>query len=357
MSVYQWHGSFLAEWRDEFGKQQRKAFPIEPDARRYEQKMRREVKIKKAAMKRDPASAIGKVGDLCDVWAEAQNYWYNKRVAQDVKVKLGSKRLHELNIFDVKSMMTFWKESSRSGRKLAINTRANFGHTFKRLLKYFETLPGCPREISKQIGRIPAYQPRKEMLTVTEEDSLLRLSEGKPWLNCWLRIFFSLGLRQTEVNSLSPAHYSLEEKCVANVRAKGEINRLLPVPSELQKFFDPLAKKHPGSTVPFIDLLKGVHLTKGNIRWHYNDLKKKAGVPVHKRPHDMRATAITTFYQNNGFDVMTTKKFAGHKYSGSTELYIRGLEDKALAPLMEKSRVMRFDSARVARITAAKKTG
>jgi len=358
MSVRFWHGSYLVEWRDEFGKKKYESFPIEPDAKRFEQKMRREVKQKKNAMKRDPASAVGKVGDLCDAWAEGTKYWYNKRVASDFKLKAGALRLHELNPFVVNGMLHFWKEQG-----LARNTRGNFGHVLKRMLKWFETLPGCPRDISKLMSRIPSYEPRQETLTVEEERKLFELSERKPWLHLWLSIFLNTGFRMSEVRSLSPRHYNVAENMLENVRAKGDIRRGMPVNPELRKLLLPLMKD-PQSTTPFIDLAKGGPVTFAMIRWSFNDLKKKAGVPRHKRPHDLRATAITTFHMNQvdeegrpTRDIIATQRFAGHKYIGSTQPYIRGIDDRALAPLMEKGRILRMGSARIARIAAAKKTG
>jgi integrase len=351
MSVRFHHSSFLAEWYDEHGDHKAKAFVIEPDAIQFEKKMRRDVHAKRRAMKADPASAVGKVGDLCDVWAEGQKYWYAKRVARDVKVKLGSLRIFELTPPAVNSMLDHWQEAG-----LAPNTRTNFGHTWKRLLRWFESLPGAPHDLSKFVRRIKPYQPRQEMLTVREEDALLRLSAGKPWLNCWLRIFLCLGLRMSEVCSLSPYHYDRETKMVTNVRAKGDILRMIAVPPELQEIFEPLMTD-PESRVPFIDALKGIPLTFANIRWHFNDLKKKAGVPRQKRPHDMRATAITTFFVTNGNDLIATQRFAGHKYAGSTQPYIRHLNDAALAPMIERARIIRFKDLRTAKIAAQKKTG
>jgi integrase len=358
MSVRFHHKGFLARWRDEYGKQQYQSFLIEPDAKRFEEKMRREVKQKKRALKADPAAAVGKVGDLCDVWAEGKKYWYDKRVAQDLKVKAGALRLHELTPFLVNGLLDHWK-----GLGLARNTIGNFGHVLKRMLKWFETLPGCPRDLSGQMRRIPSYEPRAEMLTVEEERKLLDLSVKKPWLHLWLRIFLNTGFRMSEVCSLAPVHYNRAEKMLSNVRTKGDIKRLLPVNSELAEMLDPLMKD-PASLTPFIDLAKGAPLTFANIRWHFNDLKKKAGVPRTKRPHDLRATAITTFHMNQVDDegrpmrdLIATQRFAGHKYIGSTQLYVRHLDDRALAPMMEKGRVLRFKSGRVARIAAQKQVG
>jgi integrase len=358
MSVYFWHGSFIAEWRNEHGEKERKAFPIEPDAVQFEKKMRREVKQKRRALKLDPAGKVGKVGDLCDVWAEGKKYWYDKRVAGDLKVKAGHLRLHEMNMFVANGLLDFWK-----GQGLARNTIGNFGHVLKRMLKWFEPLPGCPRDLAGQLRRIPSYQPRQEWFTVEEERKLLDLSKKKPWLHCWLSIFLNTGFRMDEVCSLAPRHYDRAAKMLTNVRVKGDIKRMLPVNPELREIFDPLMGD-PQRETPFIEILKGAPLTFRNILWHFNDLKKKAGVPRNKRPHDLRATAITTFHMNQvdeegrpTRDIIATQRFAGHKFIGSTQLYLRAIDDQALAPLMEKGRVLRFNSPRVARISAAKKTG
>ncbi|HLZ12561.1 MAG TPA: tyrosine-type recombinase/integrase [Candidatus Acidoferrum sp.] len=351
MSVYRHHGSFMARWDDEYGEEHRLAFPVETDAIQFEKKVRREVKIKKNAMKRDPASAIGKVGDLCDVWAEGQKYWYNLRVARDVKVKLGHLRLHELQPFHVKLMLNFWDEWG-----LADNTRTNFGHTLKRLLRYFEGLPGGPRGLDK--FRVKPYQARDEMLNEAEEKKILESAkEKKPWLECWLRIFLSIGLRMTEVLNLAPCHYDLSTKSVRNLRTKGDIKRNIAVPTELQDFFDPVARKDPQSVVPFVEQIKGSPTNFRAVLWHWNDLKKKCGIPRQKRPHDLRATSISNFYDKNENNIVATQKFAGHKYMGSTNLYIRHIDDLALAPMIEKARRLRFKSPQVASIAAVKKSG
>ncbi len=354
MSVYRWHGIYLAEWRDEYGGKKRKGFPVETEARRFEQKMRREVALRRREIERDPAAAVGKVGDLCDLWAEPQKYWYPKRVASDFKMKCGSLRLHELTPMSVKLVLNYWE-----GIGLADNTRSNFAHTLKRLLKYFETLPGAPRNLSSYVGRIKPYKPRKEMLTVEEERKLLEIADAsKPaWVQCYLRIFLCLGLRQSEVLSLAPLHYDPESKMVRNLRTKGDIQRDIGVPTELQRFFEPLVRKYGRTETPFITLLKGAPVNFRAALWHWNDLKKKAGIPRGKRPHDLRATAITTFHVNNGNDLIATQRFAGHKYPGSTQPYLRHLDDQAIAPMIEKARVLRFRSGQAARIAAQKKIG
>jgi integrase len=359
MSVYQHHGSFFARWFDEHGEEHRRAFVIQPDAVQFEKKMRREVKAKRRALKADPTLRVGKVGDLCDMWSEGKKYWYDKEVAKDLKLYAGELRLNELNMFACNQLLDRWHQKG-----LARNTQANFGHVLKRILKWFETLPGCPRDLSKQLRRVKSYQPRQEMLTVEEERKLLELSKEKPWLHCWLLIFLNTGFRMSEVCSLSPRHYNRETRMLENVRTKGDIRRFLPVNSELRAILDPLMMKDPGSATPFIWLIKGGALTFQGIRWNYNQLKKKAGVPRNKRPHDLRATAITSFHMNQVDeqgrpvrDIIATQRFAGHKYIGSTQLYLRAIDDQALAPLMEKGRILRFKSPQLAAIAAAKKTG
>lgn len=269
--------------------------------------------------KKSLSPGYGAANDLCAAWAETKLYWYEKKVARDFARLAGSAPVKELHKGQLEMLVNNWKMT------LAPNTVSNLRHTTRRLLAYLIE-HGAPAGLLRELPRVPPYQASQRVLSQDEQKRLIE--NAAPWLQCFLLLMLTCGLRSGEARRAAPAHYAPKTDDgpkLRGFRIKNRKEHMVSVHPSLKELLD-TAGPPSESARPFIEILKGQPegqpLKWSNLVWHFKQLKKKAGIDRRVRMHHLRHTAATDYYMRSGRDLRSTQIFLGHSSAATTAHYL-----------------------------------
>ncbi len=240
-------------------------------------------------------------------------------MAREVRAAFGALHPHQVSAFTVQALTGKWKtnvsHATYYSRSLALRS-------FLRLL---DATTGTKLADTVNYGKPPG--PRKTIATPEESARLFAMAQ--PWLRVWLVLCTQLGLRNAEARRLRPENYN-REKGLITFRKKGGEDHILPITPDIAALLD-TAPQGPEDWT-YVERWKGSALGKTDavstnvIYYHWNKLKRDAGVRRTLIPHDLRRTIAVNLYQLC-HDLRAVQQFLGHKSLASTTAY--------LAPLTE----------------------
>lgn len=169
-------------------------------------------------------------------------------------------------------------------------------------------------------------EARGRALTPDEVGLLLQASDPRSGAAIVLAAF--AGMRRAEIVALWLNGYDPEGTGRLRVIGKGNKERLIPLPPGAQSWLDrwlAVRSAEPGFLICEGDRHGHWYPAKGlseqSIYRIFQEAAKKAGVKLFA-PHDLRRTYVTTLLEN-GADVISVSKLAGHANIQTTLLYDR----------------------------------
>jgi integrase len=190
----------------------------------------------------------------------------------------------------------------------------------KRLSYILNWLVTCGANPEVRTGLVRVRTPKARTVIATPEEVDRLFANACPWMRCWLVIAAQHGLRWSEVNRLSRAHFNEREGTIT-FRTKGESTNYLPASIELREFMRTAPPSEDPNT-PLIELLHGQPLSNSYIRKAWTALKRKAGVNMDLWPHDLRRTLAVRTYETT-HDLRDVQQLLGHAHLSTTCLYLQ----------------------------------
>jgi integrase len=86
---------------------------------------------------------------------------------------------------------------------------------------------GASAALTRQLARVPGYQPRQTVFTHDEITTVM--AAAKPWLAFVFSVCYSLALRSGDAVNLAPCHYDADTKMIRNLPTKNDKTISLPV--------------------------------------------------------------------------------------------------------------------------------
>lgn len=145
-----------------------------------------------------------------------------------------------------------------------------------------------------------------------------------------IAVMYSCGLRRAEVITLDYADYDTESGCL-KIRGKGNKERTAYITGGAERaLVDWLSMRGDNAGALFVSVNKGGAIGAGRLTSQaiYNMLQKRAseaGVKAFS-PHDLRRTFVSDLLEN-GADIATVSKMAGHANITTTARYDRRPEE------------------------------
>lgn len=228
-----------------------------------------------------------------------------------------------------------------SRKELKKITQSYYVIAIRNFLKYlskrdFKTLSPEKIELPKIARRqieVLEYKNLERLLDAPEGDSLRALRD-----RAILETFFSTGLRLSELCSLD--RYLDFKRGEITVRGKGEKLRVVflseSAKNAIQKYLD---KRPDPDQALFVSLSKSKspkilgRVTPRSIQRLVSFYARKAGIPGHVHPHQLRHSFATDLLLN-GADLRSVQEMLGHANISTTQIYTH-LTNKELKEIHE----------------------
>ncbi|MDT8421317.1 MAG: tyrosine recombinase XerC [Desulfuromonadales bacterium] len=174
--------------------------------------------------------------------------------------------------------------------------------------------------------RMEEYLPKT--FSVDQTRALLdQQNAGQPLLvlrdRAILELFYSCGLRVSELTGLDVGNVDLHERLV-RVVGKGAKERLVPVGRQaltaLREYLD--ARSHPPLAAPLFLNQRGGRLTPRSVQRNLKKYLLTAGLPTDASPHALRHT-FATHLLDAGADLRAIQELLGHASLSTTQKYTR----------------------------------
>lgn len=147
-----------------------------------------------------------------------------------------------------------------------------------------------------------------------------------------IMLFLNTGMRCAALWKLNVSNIDLHNNVLRTID-KGEKIQTYPLSEEMMditmNWLSDREEKLNGKDEEALIINKyGSRMSQGCIA----DIVTKYATTIKGKrvtPHKLRATAITSVYENSGGNIYVAQQFAGHSNPKVTELYVRGQKDKA----------------------------
>lgn len=233
------------------------------------------------------------------------------------------KPIDSISKYEIRSfLMALHKENIS---KKTVARKAASLRSFFRYLVLHENLQQNPMDLIdpiKQEACIPRAVAKEEV------EILLQSADPSTFMGlrdrCILEMFYSSGLRLSEVVALNWEDISLEERLVL-VKGKGNKSRIVPFTATVKNWLK-LYKDHPqnvfGPTgVVFLNRFH-MRITCRSVDRMVKDYVKKAGLSPLITPHVLRHS-IATHWLDRGMDLKSIQEILGHESLGTTQIYTK----------------------------------
>ncbi len=180
-------------------------------------------------------------------------------------------------------------------------------------------------KLEKTIPVSIAYAQVERLFAQPDIESYLGLRD-----RCMMELFYSSGLRISEVVALNKSHVDVPG-CKIRVQGKGKKERVIPITKTAgdwilryvkhpDRFLD--SKEHQAEKDPQALFLNkwGERLTARSIDRNFKDYLKGSGLVERITPHTIRHT-IATHWLENGMDLKTIQMLLGHSSLATTTIY------------------------------------
>lgn len=152
-------------------------------------------------------------------------------------------------------------------------------------------------------------------------------------------LFYSSGLRLSELSSLDTADLDLADRSLLVRSGKGGKSRLLPIGSKAVKAIDNWLQERPKNvTVPDAALFvttKGRRLGRRSIELRLAQWCKKKGLQEHIHPHMLRHSFASHLLESSQ-DLRAVQELLGHSNISTTQIYTH-LDFQHLAETYDKA--------------------
>jgi integrase len=272
---------------------------------------------------------LGSVAALAEAWAEAYpRHSHQHDVAKDLRATFGDTALWKVTSFALNSLITRWRQ------KYAHATAYCRLCSLKQWTRHVHAYGGP--NLTRELQRMAKPQPRETTATLEERAALHR--HAAPWLRVWLLLCENLGLRFSTAAAIAPQNYNAERGEITIITKRKKV-LVLPVPDELQRLFAAVDRE-ANPTIPYWMLLRGDTGLRGSIkhpncslRAEWERCKKKAGVRVTLRPHDLRRTLAVELYEATK-DIRAVQLVLGHESLATTASYLHHRDPQKLRALL-----------------------
>lgn len=170
-----------------------------------------------------------------------------------------------------------------------------------------------------QIERPIRGRPLPEVFSVQEVERLLksiRSLKGKVMLS----LIYACGLRRSELINLRLNSIDSDRKMLKVVEAKGNKDRLVPLPESLIEKLREYYKAYRPLKWLFEGNERGKQYSATSLREFFIKAKKSAGLTKKLTLHSLRHSYATHLLEN-GVDLRFIQEMLGHKSSKTTEIY------------------------------------
>ena len=149
-------------------------------------------------------------------------------------------------------------------------------------------------------------------------------------------LFYSSGLRLSELTALNIEDIDLTEKELRVLHGKGGKQRNLPIGSKAVVALEKWLKYRPVTTDSAIFTSnKGKRLGQRSIQLRLDRWCKKIGLPEHVHPHMLRHSFASHLLESS-HDIRAVQEFLGHSNISTTQIYTH-LDFQHLAEVYDKA--------------------
>ena len=341
MGVYKRVNSWMVNYKDQDGNRHDKSFGKLPDA--YEracefdamQKEIKAAKIKCAILPEQPAKRGPKAGfvktgtpilKLTNMFIEHLKVSGRSRkhidevyklVTRHVMPVVGLKPVEQMTYVDdmMKLIKSWQKKSSLTGRPRSQSTVNRYGDYLNAIFNFgveMDIIPSNPMRKRKKSKE----RPRDVQLTVDDLKKIIAVAE--PHVKWALEVTFNLGTRPgaSELFALKWEHVDFDKGEVKIYAPKTNTYRFVPVNPD---FLERLRKVMVTTGSKYI--IEYARKPVKSIRHSYQAACKKAKIPYHSIPYDLRHLFATTLL-NNGAALSAVSNMMGHStHRMTTEVY------------------------------------
>jgi integrase/recombinase XerC len=252
--------------------------------------------------------------------------------------QFGAKRLLPTwNLLDNSQMRTFAAALHGAGLSpRSIQRRLSAARSFYEFLMregHCARNPALDVRAPKTKKRLPATLDADQMgrlLAFRADDSLSTRDKAI------MELFYSSGLRLTELTSLSVASVDLADRTV-RVLGKGNKTRIVPVGRQGLDALKKWLRERAGLVKPGVDALfvgqSGRPLTGRAVQLRVGAWGRRQGIGVHIHPHMFRHSFATHLLESSG-DLRGVQELLGHADIGTTQIYTH-LDFQHLATVYE----------------------
>lgn len=294
------------------------------------------VVIKKKKVKRETLPSAATVDDLFPKYLE----WYAEHrspttvTSLRVIYKAHISRIlgnEQVTLIDTDHFDLY--QTTRSGEVVPLTKRPVKNRTINKELDHFSGfLKWCRRHKKINIPRVyyeklSAPRPKPEILSIGEVSKILKAAD--PFYYALILCLYTLGLRFSEANALTPRHIDLESRTV-KVTQKGGEEKVLPVDDLLIKALKALKVTDPDA---YYFLNKDTVTPEDPRGRPVMDIRKaldrfcvKAEIDRKVRPHMFRHSWATHMLAGN-INLRLIQKYLGHAAVTTTEIYTHVMMD------------------------------
>jgi site-specific recombinase XerD len=220
------------------------------------------------------------------------------------------------------------KKKNRRGGNLAKNTQNHYIICLRSFLKYLQkndvsVLSPTKIELPKTHSQSPKFLDGAQ---ITKLLSMPNVNTPRGLRDrAILEMFFSTGLRVSELNSLNRDSINLVRK-EFSIIGKGQKTRLVFLSKNTVTWVSKYLNMRKDNFAPlFINVSyrengEGMRLTIGSIERMVKKYVKLAGIPVNATPHTLRHSFATDLL-NNGANIREVQEFLGHSSISTTQRY------------------------------------
>ena len=149
-------------------------------------------------------------------------------------------------------------------------------------------------------------------------------------------LFYSSGLRLSELTALNLENIDLTEKELRVLKGKGGKQRNLPIGSKAVSALKKWLKYRPSTPDSAIFTSnKGKRLGQRSIQLRLDRWCKKIGLPEHVHPHMLRHSFASHLLESS-HDIRAVQEFLGHSNISTTQIYTH-LDFQHLAEVYDKA--------------------
>ncbi|MGN0909154.1 MAG: tyrosine recombinase XerC [Succinivibrio sp.] len=206
---------------------------------------------------------------------------------------------------------------------------SSVAHDLYALGSFFDFMVGKGRLEQSPMGAVKAPRVKRALprvLTMNEVEELLcQKPEGAQGIRdmAMAELFFSSGLRLSELTALDLGDYSASSREVMVRSGKGGKDRVVPVGSRaaerIASYLQVRGSFNPSCEAIFVSRLGG-RLTGRAVEMALKRLAARAGMSANVFPHKLRHSFATQLVEH-GADLRSVQEMLGHSSLAATQIY------------------------------------